>query len=266
MIIKSNFISSEIFDRFLLNDPILNDKPISIFSDYIPVIEELQINPYNILILNEPNELFGFHSWAFNNHHCFSCILTWNKYLLDNCNNALLFPFGMSFFEDDRYVELSSINKEFEISFMCGNKQMIEGHHLRHKIYNKQPEITIPTKWFYTTDQHKSICFENSMFHLAVENSQHENFFTEKIIDAFLTKTIPVYWGCPNIEDFFDVKGMYIFENENEAINVINSLTEEDYLNKKEAIEYNYQIANYWKDYYIRLISILKEIIKLNNI
>lgn len=38
---------------------------------------------------------------------------------------------------------------------------------------------------------------------LAFENTRQENYFTEKLIDAFLTWTIPIYWGCPNIRDFF---------------------------------------------------------------
>jgi hypothetical protein len=104
------------------------------------------------------------------------------------------------------------------------------------------------------------------MFHVAVENSVNQNYFTEKIIDAFLTKTVPIYRGCPNIEEFFDKRGIITFNNEEELINIVNSLTEKDYWDRKEYIEYNYQMANHWKDYYIRLIAILKEIINLNNI
>jgi hypothetical protein len=38
---------------------------------------------------------------------------------------------------------------------------------------------------------------------LALENGQHRNYFTEKIVDAYLTWSLPVYWGCPNIGEFF---------------------------------------------------------------
>jgi len=267
MIIKSNFISSEIFERFLLNDPILKDKPISIFYDYTPSLEELLLNSYNILILGEPNQLFGLHDWAIQNHHHFSCILTWGQTVLDNCSNSLLFPFGTTFLhKKDKYRELASLSKKFEVSFLCGAKNMIEGHHLRHKIYSKQSQVKIPTKWFYTTTEPKDICFENSMFHIAVENSQNKNYFTEKIIDAFLTKTIPIYWGCPNIEEFFDKKGIITFNNEDELINILNSLTEEDYYSRMEYIEKNYNIAIYYAEIFTRLKNVLKEIVQLNNI
>jgi hypothetical protein len=42
------------------------------------------------------------------------------------------------------------------------------------------------------------------MYSVAVESSSETNYFTEKLIDCLITKTIPIYWGCPNISDFFD--------------------------------------------------------------
>lgn len=39
---------------------------------------------------------------------------------------------------------------------------------------------------------------------LAVENSAEQNYFTEKIVDAILGECLAFYWGCPNLEDYFD--------------------------------------------------------------
>ena len=36
--------------------------------------------------------------------------------------------------------------------------------------------------------------------------------------------------------------------------------------NENEFIEYNFQMANYWKNYYDRLMVVLEEIVKINNI
>ena len=41
------------------------------------------------------------------------------------------------------------------------------------------------------------------LFSIAIENSQHENYWTEKIADVFLGHTMPIYHGCLNINDFF---------------------------------------------------------------
>jgi hypothetical protein len=267
MIIKSNFIDVNIYKHHLESNTDLKDKPISIFNDYIPTTEELNINPYNFLIINEPNELFGLHDWAIYNSKSFSGILTWSEKILTQCENSILMPFGMSFLhENNRYEVLSQLPKQFEISYICGAKQSTQGHILRHKIFNLKNQINIPSKWFYTTEEPKEICFRNSMFHIAVENVKDNNWFTEKLIDAFLSKTIPIYWGCPNIGEFFDKNGIYTFSSEEDLLYLINSLTEEDYISKKESIENNYQLALYWHNYYLRLIEILTEITQTNNI
>jgi hypothetical protein len=42
------------------------------------------------------------------------------------------------------------------------------------------------------------------MYSIVVESSSEPNYFTEKLIDCLVTKTIPIYWGCPNISEYFD--------------------------------------------------------------
>ena len=41
-------------------------------------------------------------------------------------------------------------------------------------------------------------------YSVVLENSQEKNYWTEKLADAYLSWSIPIYWGCPNIDDFFD--------------------------------------------------------------
>ena len=40
-------------------------------------------------------------------------------------------------------------------------------------------------------------------YHIAIENSVCENYWTEKLADPYLTLTFPIYHGCPNIADYF---------------------------------------------------------------
>ena len=40
----------------------------------------------------------------------------------------------------------------------------------------------------------KTELFIDSMFHIAIENNKAINYFTEKLIDCFVSKTIPIYW------------------------------------------------------------------------
>ena len=46
------------------------------------------------------------------------------------------------------------------------------------------------------------------MFHIAIENVSRDDYFTEKLLDCFLTRTVPIYWGCPNISNYFDAEGI----------------------------------------------------------
>jgi hypothetical protein len=283
--IFSNFIGANEFESALTDD--LKSKPITVFNDYpITSLEELKINPYNILIVSEPNQLFGIHDWVVNNYHFFDIILAWGQDILDKCPNALFFPFGISWLDKEYIDGIDSIDKKFEVSFLCGAKQRIEGHHLRHRLYKRHNEITIPTQWYYTLEDYqynngnhtivkyedKSPGYEkkklwNSMFSICIENSSNRGYHTEKVIDAFLSKTIPIYWGCPNLEELgYNPDGFIYCQNEDEIITVVNKLTPEYYYNKKEAIDYNFKLAKHYANIFGRFKDTLEEIVEFNNL
>jgi len=41
-------------------------------------------------------------------------------------------------------------------------------------------------------------------YHIAIENTDLPNYFTEKIIDGILTECLCFYWGCPNISTYIN--------------------------------------------------------------
>jgi hypothetical protein len=95
-----------------------------------------------------------------------------------------------------------------------------------------------------------------SMYSVATENSSIFNYFTEKLIDCLITKTIPVYWGCPNIMEYFDTSYW---------INVKDTLkfnyTEEYYYNNLDKINNNFKKAKeYCKPMLERILAATKEI------
>jgi hypothetical protein len=285
MKIYSNFIPAEYWEKGL--DEHLKSKPITIFNDFVPPsLDLLKENPYNILLIMEPNQLFNLHSWAIQNSNQFAAILTWGQEILDNCENSMFFPFGISWLDQEYVDSVDSRPKKFEVSFLCGAKKRIEGHFLRHRLFERGNEITIPKKWFYTLPDYefnggnhsikqyegkspgseKKICWDESMFSICVENSSNYGYHTEKIIDAFLSKTVPIYWGCKNIYEFYDKDGIIICNDENEIIEAVNKLTEEDYHKRKEAIETNYEMAKYFADLSGRLNDVLNDIVIYNKL
>jgi hypothetical protein len=287
----------KIFSNFIdENDPIYAglkqiDKPITFFYDYIPQnIDQLNINPYNFIMLHEPNEFFGMHSWILNNYPLFTGVLTWNDEILSKCNNAILFHHSCNHLDLDYINSFEDINKTYEVSFLSGTKDLVEGHKLRQEIYNIGDQIIkIPKKWFKVLDDFdqnkfeltgigrptdaksqakgKHILYNTSMYNIAVENIKTNNWFTEKLSDAFNTRTIPIYWGCPNISDFgYDERGIIRFETVEELINIINNRYPYQYQEMKPYIDHNYNIAKNELKLKEKLELFFQELIKINNI
>lgn len=65
---------------------------------------------------------------------------------------------------------------------------------------------------------------------LALENQSVHNLFTEKIYDAFLGLAYPIYWGAPNLSDYFDEDSFQHINirDLNGSIRIISNLIESD--------------------------------------
>jgi len=278
--VYSNFIPQNELEA-AVNVPELINKPISVFNDYPNLTPELlEFNPFNILMVLEPNQLFGIHDWAIQNHNLFSCILTGGQEILDKCPNALFFPMGITWLDKEYVDNVDNIQKRFEVSFLCGGKQRIEGHHLRHRLHKRENEITIPKQWYYTlpdynyndgnhtvTDIYGKKVLWESMFTIAIENSSNRSYHTEKVIDAFISKTFPIYWGCPNLEELgYNPDGFIYCENEDQIIEAVNKLTPEFYAERKEAIDYNSELAKHYGDLFGRFKIMIETLVEFNNI
>lgn len=183
--------------------------------------------------------------------------------------------YGESWWFDEEYT-CPDVDKEFKVSFLRGNLKKLIGHTHRFEIFDRQNEIKTPIQfWEFIGDKHgdftktrqdKVDSFLPYQFSLCIENSSREGYFTEKITDCILNKTIPIYWGCSNIGDFYNPEGILQFNNPDEAIKIINSLTPEFYKSKSRVIEENYQKAFQYKDYTGNVAKQITEIFKYNNI
>jgi len=269
MKIFTKFFHTETFEEKALN---LKDIDFSLFVDDVPKKQE-DLSSINIMVLAEPNEYFGFHDWTIQNKDLFSIILTWDDKILNTCDNAVFLPFGHTWFKSNQYEKHHQ--KEFKIAHLCGELLKSYGHQMRHEILARENEIISPTKFYKTIgDRHnledarigKEIVFADSQFGVAIENFSHRGWFSEKILDCFLLKTIPIYWGCSNIGDFFNKEGIIEFGNIDDFIYIINELDGNYYNFKKEVIEENYQKALPYVDYEQTIINKITAIFKLNKI
>ena len=63
---------------------------------------------------------------------------------------------------------------------------------------------------------------KNYKMTISIENSSQMNYFSEKINDCYLYWSLPIYWGCPNISDFFPEKSYRLLDiNNPESISQI---------------------------------------------
>jgi hypothetical protein len=250
----------------------LKNLDFTLFIDDIPKSSD-NLSPINILVLQEPNEYFGLHDWAIQNKDLFQVILTWDDKVLNNCENALLLPFGHTWLKPDQYEK--EHEKKFEISHLCGVLNKSYGHSMRHEILARENEFKMSINFHKTIgDRHniedarigKEIVFGNSMFGVVIENFSHRGYFSEKILDCFLLKTIPIYWGCSNIRDYFDPAGIIGFKNVDDLIYICNNLDEFQYEYSKNTIEKNYQKALQYVNYEQNIVDKITEVFKLNNL
>lgn len=81
---------------------------------------------------------------------------------------------------------------------------------------------------------------QDYMFSIVVENFVDEQYFTEKLLNCFATGTIPIYLGARNL-NMFDNDGIIRIDSPTDFLEVMDSLSEELYYSKMDAIKNNFR-------------------------
>jgi hypothetical protein len=117
------------------------------------------------------------------------------------------------------------------------------GHRLRHEIITAYPNKMDVFGNGYVGIPEKIIGHRDYMFSVVIENCKRDYWFTEKLIDCLVCGSVPIYWGCPSIGDFFNTDGFIIVDNVNEVGAALNKITPELYDEMKPHIEENFKKA-----------------------
>lgn len=276
---------------------------VEIWIDCLPTSECIQNDEtLKFLFLFEPNEITSLRSKVMLIQDQFVKIFSHDPEILSILKNSELFQHGGTWIlpaaiaqygeRNDATLSMETVTtatalwacrtKVFSVSFVCGSKKRTAGHRIRRRIWDKKQGIIMPKKFVSSgvsssisgtsslrlpsPPSAKLLLFDN-MFHIAIENISQNDYFTEKLLDCFLTFTIPIYWGCPNIGSYFDIDGIIHVNvpsvvsvemsssqtsNENrgeiedemdQIVSLLNKLTEEDYIRRELAMRRNYDIA-----------------------
>ena len=235
-------------------------KPVSLSFDTLDHNPEASIK---IWIQLESPEMVNITSQLIANQNNFDLILTFSEEILKECPHSKKFIFGTTWLD----LKNLYLDKRNEISYIMTGKYATSGHKIRHEIWNKYstyPTLNKFNKNFLRTPpriEYKNIIFNHAKYSIAVENTRSPNYITEKVIDCFLSKTIPIYYGCPNIGDFFNDKGILSFSTMEELENIINHLDDNFYEENLEVIEENYNAAKPYINYYGRVDKMVRSLI-----
>jgi hypothetical protein len=128
------------------------------------------------------------------------------------------------------------------VSIIASGKDWTSGHKVRlevvSKFYDKMDVYGSRNPISY-----KLTGLKDYAFSLVVENTKKDYYFSEKLIDCFMTGTIPIYWGCPSIDKFFNINGMILFNTIDELPKILDEISFDKYIEMKDAIEENFEKA-----------------------
>ena len=240
-------------------------------------ISKREDNTVYIFMQVEPEVIHHLEASIIELAHLYDYILAFSVNILKACPNAYKYIYGTTWIQESDWNR--EIIKTYEASTLVGHKQMAEGHIFRQTLYVNQnhlsknipiifyksafssflPIIGCPRQISSTQNSAKIELF-SSQFSIVIENSRQENYFTEKLCDCIITKTIPIYFGCPNIHEFFDISGWIIIDTTNidEFNNKVSVLTPLYYNNYIDTIEKNYNTVFSYKDFYVNVNNVLR--------
>jgi hypothetical protein len=104
-------------------------------------------------------------------------------------------------------VGLFELPKSKLISVIASNKAFTPEHAARLEFAKKLKEhygdkIDFYGRGFVPMDD-KLDSLKDYRFQVVLENSSYNHYFSEKLTDCVLAGTYPIYYGCPNLDDYF---------------------------------------------------------------
>lgn len=140
-------------------------------------------------------------------------------------------------------------------SQLVGAKTATPGHQMRHRVaalgmfpqqfgvYGQAVDYSAETKRRVNQPYY---------FTIVTETCRSENLFTEWLLDCFAVGTVPIFWGCPNVGEFFDPAGILSFETAEQCAELVAGLSVGLYHAMLPAIRHNlrmveqYSVAEDW--------------------
>tara|TARA_R100000008_G_C3583211_1_gene170098 strand:- start:509 stop:2302 length:1794 start_codon:yes stop_codon:yes gene_type:complete len=203
---------------------------------------------YKVAWLLEPRELKPQGYQTIENHsQLFDLVITHDKHLIEKFANCIHIQQAEC---RVAHKDWGIHDKSKMVSLIAANKKIMEGHRFRFKVAEQlhgKHKFDLFGEAFDNYFENKTDALKDYFFSITIHNTIQDNFFTDGIVDCFALGTIPIFRGCPNIEQFFDINGIITFNTIEELDEILSNLTEEDYYSKIESVKKNYEISKRFK-------------------
>jgi hypothetical protein len=162
----------------------------------------------NVWALMQEPYVWGFTDWMVEGHHAFSRVYT-NHVPSRSAKYVASHP-ALPWHVLRTFDELTAVTvppKPRKLSWIVGNCRDLPGHMKRLSFLRfLQRDGGLPIDLYgravrYIEDKWEGL--GPYRYSIAVENASGPDYWTEKIADCFLTWTVPLYHGCPNLERYF---------------------------------------------------------------
>ena len=135
-------------------------------------------------------------------------------------------------------------NKTRNISIVTSDKKIMPGHNIRMAIIKKLKK-DFPGRIDYFGFGHNPIDYKADAllpyrFHICMENCCAPYYWTEKFSDPILAYAVPIYWGCSNIDSYFNKRGYIKFSSSdyNELKKIISEILEKPQKSYEKYLSY----------------------------
>jgi hypothetical protein len=219
---------------------------ITVFTDKMLAAVDQVDSPVKVAWLIEPYDLIPYmYDQIKTIEDKFDFVFTYEETLLKH--NPDIYKFHPCDCSGIEFHSHKLHEKTKLVSMIYSEKTWLFGHRLRHIIAKTLiPQMGYDKIDFFgrATENPLELKSEGTnpyMFQIAIENAQRRFYFADKIYDCFVTGTVPIYWGAPNIGDFFDMRGILTFNHPNELKEILESLSPEKYESMFDGVKENFE-------------------------
>jgi hypothetical protein len=180
------------------------------------------------------------YEWIYKNNSTYDYVLTNEKKLLNKGENFIFFPFGGCWIQQQNR---KFHNKTKTVSIIVSKKRNVPDHNKRHELISLYGDKIDVYGRGYVPIEPIDLGLVDYMYHIAMENQSRDYHFSEKIMNPIMCGTIPIYYGMPTISNFFDTRGMIIFNDISELNDILPRLNLELYNSMLPYAKINFEKA-----------------------